>query len=118
MVYRLQPFVVGHELGEIIVSQMHRQEHGQIGIHSNNDHPLKEGFCEILGLDYYKHIVEAQGKEFNLTYDQIYEGSFREHDLASLLSEIPIMSYQKMIESFSSTQFLEVWYPHYKRSTA
>jgi hypothetical protein len=87
--YRLQPFVVGHELGEIIVSQMHRQEHGQIGIHSDNDHPLKEGFCEILGLDYYKHIVEAQGKEFNLTYDQIYEGSFREHDLASLLSEIP-----------------------------
>lgn len=88
--YRLQPFIVGHELGEVIVSQMHRQEHGDIGIHSNFDHPLKEGFCEILGLDYYKHIVEAQGKSFDLTYDQIYEPGYREHNLEYLLGEIPL----------------------------
>lgn len=100
--YRLQPFIVGHELGEVIVSQMHRQDHGEIGIHSNFDHPLKEGFCEILGLDYYKHIVEAQGKSFDPTYDQVYEPGYREHNLDYLLGEIP---FEELPES--DRQFLD-----------
>ena len=88
--YGLQPLIIGHELGEIAVSHMLRNLTGAIGTMANlEDHPLKEGFCEACGLDFYRFLAEKQGKQFNLTYDYICQEAYKKHDLRRLLGKIP-----------------------------
>ncbi len=58
--FKLQPFVIGHELGEVSISHMLRGEDGCMGLYSHMDHPLKEGFCELIGLQYYTFFARQQ----------------------------------------------------------
>jgi hypothetical protein len=89
--YTMQPLTVGHELGEIITTQMLRTTTGEIGPNSMRyTHPLKEGFCEVLGLDYYRHFLQQQqGQDFQRSYDDIVAKQARNFDLQKLLSDFP-----------------------------
>lgn len=89
--YRVEPKIVGHELGEVIISQMHKQEDGVIGRHIDCDHPLREGFCEMISWDYLRHFAKAQNVEFNHKYNLIYERVYRENNLEQLLDDAPYL---------------------------
>lgn len=86
--YALQPFVVGHELGEVAVSHMLRHLTGQIGpLASLESHPLKEGFCDMIGLDYYRFLTNQQGGKFLFDYDEVMSKDYRRRDIKKLLSD-------------------------------
>ena len=88
--YGLQPYIIGHELGEVVISQMLRHLTGSMGPLANlEDHPLKEGFCDACGLDFYKFLAERQGSQFAFAYDQIWNEAYKKHDLRKLLGDLP-----------------------------
>jgi len=88
--YGLQTYIIGHELGEITVSHMLKNLTGTIGAMANlEEHPLKEGFCDACGLDFYRFLAEKQGNQFSLTYDQAFEEAYKRQDLKKLLGKLP-----------------------------
>ncbi len=90
--WSMQPLTVGHEIGENMISQMAKNQDGAVGFYGLTlaDHPLKEGFCDVLGLDYFKFFIQqSQGKDIHHTYDQAVARAFHEFDTRRLLGTLP-----------------------------
>jgi len=99
--YGLQPFVIGHELGEIAVSHMLRSLTGTMGQMANKEsHPLKEGFCDNCGLDFYRFLAEKQGGSFTDSYDEIQRDEYTKHNLPHLLGELPFEQVSEKDQQF------------------
>lgn len=88
--YMLQPFIIGHELGEIADATLLRDPAGKIGplAHSAR-HPLKEGFCDMAGLVFCEFFSRSQGKVFPYTYDQVMMENYKRQDCKKLLGDLP-----------------------------
>jgi hypothetical protein len=79
--YKIGPFVVGHELGEIIYTHMLREEDGSMGPLSLIDvNPLWEGFCDVIGIRFYNYVTRE-----DLDYDGIHQGIYNEIGMPQLL---------------------------------
>ena len=102
--YRLQPFTIGHEVGEVIFSQMLRGESGGIGQSTlMRDHILREGFCNAIGLDYYNRFAGYQEQMIPFTeFDELYLEELKSCNLGHLSNEVPYEDF-----SFEEKRFVD-----------
>jgi hypothetical protein len=97
MDYMISPYVLGHELGEIIYTNMLREEDGSMGFLSlSNMDPLREGFCEVIGIRFYNFVTDD-----GVDYDYHYRESYKERDIIQLFEA----DYNEL--SFEDQQYLE-----------
>lgn len=83
-----QPMTVGHELMEIIVTNLMRHDDSRIGIGTLSvEGVLKEGLCNIVGLDFYNYMAtKMMGKEVSYTFDEAYHESLTTDRIGSVCS--------------------------------
>lgn len=78
--FAIQPLVLGHEIGEVLITEMERSTGGGIVGTKASNHFLKEGFCELIGLDFYGYFGKKNFPDLEMgTYDEmVFSGSFEQ----------------------------------------